>query len=114
MIVISPRIVSSSPPPISLEAKLGVALDVEELGRLEVRREVLVLDVDARDLGRPGQPRVGEGGVDLAELAAERAAHVGDLEADRGMNRVEVPGAGRQGLANLGRSHCCATSLSPL
>src|SRR5205085_7575003 len=96
------------------EAELRVALDVEELGRGEVRREVLVLDVDARHLCRAGHAAVGDRRLDLAELTAERAAHVRDLEPDRGMHRVELPGAGRQGLANLGRSHCCGTSLSPL
>ena len=36
-----------------------------------------------------------EGGVDLAEAALERTAEVLDLEADSGVHRVELPGAGR-------------------
>ena len=39
--------------PLGGEAQLGVPLSVEEVGRLQVRCEVLVLDVDARDLGVP-------------------------------------------------------------
>ena len=53
------------------EADLRVALGVEEVGRLQVAGEVLVLDVDARDLGRAleadGVVTDHEGGVDLAE-----------------------------------------------
>ena len=57
--VISPSTLTVSPSRAirSAEAQLGVPLGVEEVGRLQVRCEVLVLDVDARDLGRAGQAR---------------------------------------------------------
>ena len=89
------------------EAELGMALGVEEVGRLQVGRQVLVLDVDARrPWPRPrGSPRIvvdDQLGLDLAELALERADEVLDLEADRGVDRVELPGAGQRA-ANFSR-----------
>ena len=91
------------------EADLREPLGVEEVGRLEVAGEVLVLDVHARDLGRALEAdRVladDEGGVDLAEAALERPAEVLDLEADSGVHRVELPGAGRSDRQCLSIAH---------
>ena len=41
------------------EAELRIALCVEEVRRLQMRGEVLVLDVDARDLGHALEGRAG-------------------------------------------------------
>ena len=52
--VSSPSIETSSPLrsiAFDDEAELGVLLGVEEVGRLQVAGEVLVVDLDARDLG---------------------------------------------------------------
>ena len=46
-----------------LEAQLRVALRVEELRGLQVRGQVLVLDVDAGDPGRALEGRLGQLGV---------------------------------------------------
>ena len=80
LIVISPRTVDVVAVEVDLvgrEAELRVALGVEEVRRLQVRGEVLVLDVDARDLGRALSvaPLVAdvERRLDLAELALEGA-----------------------------------------
>ena len=70
-----------------------------------MRRQVLVLDVDARDPGRAGQRGAvlvhDQRAIHLAERAAEGADHVRDLEADRGVDGVESPGARRQAPAGL-------------
>ena len=71
--------------------------------------KVLVLDVDARDLCRAleadGVVADDECRVDLAEGALERAAEVGDLEADGRVNGVESPSTGRGDCQNLGYAH---------
>src|SRR5204863_5385498 len=81
------------------EAQLGVPLGVEEVRRLEMRRQVLVLDVHAGDLGRPLERGAlvldGQPGADLVELALEGAGQVRNLEADARVNGVETPSAGR-------------------
>ena len=59
-----------------------MTLGVEEVGRLQMRCEVLVLDVDAVDLGPALEGRLGlvddELRLDLPELALERADEVGN------------------------------------
>ena len=74
-------------------------LGVEEVGRLQVRGEVLVPDVDAGDLGaayeRGALAVDAQLGADLVELALEGAGEVGDLEVDPRMDGVEAPGTGR-------------------
>ena len=90
---VTPLIVSS-PCSRSLvaEGDLREALGVEEVRRLEVAVELLVLDVDARDLGRALEDAVLQGGRVLAEAAAERVrAGVGDFERDVGVDRVGDP-----------------------
>src|SRR5207253_9685987 len=76
-----------------------VSLGVEEVGRLEMGREVFVLDVHARDLGHALERRAlgvdGQLGSDLVELPLELPGEVADLEVDPRMNGVEVPGTGR-------------------
>src|SRR5437773_5546920 len=76
-------------------------------------REVLVFDVDARDVRRALERRAlavdGQLGSDLVELPLERPGEVGDLEVDPRMNGVEVPGTGRGNGQNR-RAHrlCCS------
>src|SRR5438309_668338 len=74
-----------------------------------MRIQVLVLDVDARHLGRAGQACAvavrHQGGLDVPELSAEGPDQVGDLEADRRMDRVEDPGTGGERLPG-----CCRTA----
>src|SRR6187551_1473944 len=81
------------------EAKRRKALRVEEVGRLQMGGEVLVLDVDARDLRAALDAGTGVGdaqlGLHVAELAAESAGEVVDLEADGRMHRIEIPRPGR-------------------
>src|SRR5437660_169014 len=68
--------------------------------------EVLVLDVDARDLGRAGERRAlgvdGQLGSDLVELPLEPPREVGHLEVDARVNGIEVPGTGRGNGENRG------------
>src|SRR5712691_3272705 len=69
-------------------------------------REVLVFDVDARDLRRADEQRAlafdGQLGSDLVELPLERPGEVGNLEVDARVNGVEVPGTGRGNGQNRG------------
>src|SRR4030095_6764703 len=78
--------------------QVRMSFGVEEVRRLEVRAQVLVLDVDARDLRAALEPRPvavhDQLRPDVVELALERAGHVGDLEVDRGVDGIERPGAG--------------------
>src|SRR5439155_820491 len=75
-----------------------VLLGVEEVGRLQMGREVVVFDVDARDLRRTFERRAlafdGQLGSDLVEFPLEPAGEVGNLEVDSRVNGVEVPGTG--------------------
>src|SRR5207248_2671407 len=85
-----------------LEADLRVALGVEELGRLQMGRQVLVLDADR--VGAHGADELGlavlvdvERGVEVLESATEgRDDHVLDREPRSRMNLVELPGPGRK------------------
>ena len=73
-----------------------MALGVEEVGRLEMAVQLLVLHVDARDLRRALEVRALERGGEVGEAAAERVhARVDDLERDVGMDGVCGPRAGR-------------------
>src|SRR5205807_1545534 len=89
----------------------------EEVGRLQVRREVLLLDVHAGDLGRASEdgslPRL-EPGAHLMEFAPEVTGEVPDLESDRGMNRVQGPGPDRQALPGVSRDGHLHSSLSAI
>src|SRR3954454_7892715 len=84
-----------------LVAELGVVLGVEEVRRLEVCRQVLVLHDDRVGVDRPDQLRLPvladlERGVEVLEAAAEcRDDHVLHGEARARMDLVELPGAGR-------------------
>src|SRR5205085_2474901 len=79
------------------EAQLGMALGVEEIGRLKVGLEVLVLDLDRADLRRAGELAVGDGRLEGLQLAAEgRDAQVLDGEADARVDGIGLPGAGRE------------------
>ena len=72
--------VAVTPDVARLEAKLREALDVEEVGRLEVAVQVLVLDDDAGRLDDAFELRLlaaGESGLEVAELAAERGDDLG-------------------------------------
>src|SRR5206468_3597846 len=51
---------------------------------------------------------------DVAELAAEGASEIVDLESDRGMNRVQSPGSERQTLPGVRRGAHLLSSLSAL
>ena len=73
------------------EAEPGKPLGVEELRALQMRLEVRVLDLNARDLGRSAQDAVAQARVEVRERALERAGHVGDAEADGRMNLVDAP-----------------------
>ena len=79
--------------------------------------QVLVLDVDAGDLGRAGQVfavAVRQGGLDVPELSAEGSDQVADLEADRRMDGIEGPGAGGESLPACCRDGHLHSSLSPV
>ena len=104
LIVISPSISTASPSRSSVagEADDRVALGVEELGGEQVRLEVLLLGLDALDAGRAGEPAVGERGVEVGDLPAERRDRVRDLERDAGVDGVRLPGAGRDPGLRLG------------
>src|SRR5712691_10300869 len=79
-----------------LELDLRIALGVEEVRRLQVPVELLVLHVDARDLRRALEARAGERGGEVPEAAAEVVdARVGDLERDVRVDRVGVPDTDR-------------------
>src|SRR5207237_1284096 len=66
---------------VGAERDLGMPLGVEEVRRLEMAGELLVLHVDARDACRTREGRALECGVEVAEAAAEDAdAGVLDLE----------------------------------
>ena len=88
-----------------LEGQLGVVGDVEEVRRREVRREVGVVDVDARRLCDAADALLVEGRLELAERALERRnAHVDDGEADGRVGRVGHP-APRHGRRLDGDAH---------
>ena len=75
-----------------LEGQLGVVGDVEEVRRREVRRQVGVVDVDARRLCDAADALLVEGRLELAERALERRdAHVEDGEAHGRVGRVGHP-----------------------
>src|SRR5712691_3218080 len=78
-------------------------------------REVLVFDVDARDLRRAFERRAlaidGQLGFDLVELPLERPGEVGNLEVDPRVNGVEVPGTG--GNSQNRRAHRLAPLVLP-
>src|SRR5207253_10951530 len=101
-----------------LEGELRMALGVEEVGRLQMGVQVLVLDVDARDPGRAGQAWTvavrHQGGLDVPEVSAEGPDQVADLEADRRMDRIESPGAGGDSLPGCCRDGHLHSSLSPV
>src|SRR2546421_1443593 len=97
---------------LGAEAELGVALGVEEVGPLQVGGEVLLVDIDARDL-RPALERClltvdRELGSDLVEVALERPGEVGDLEVDPRMDRIKVPGSGRGYRQSAVHGVCCS------
>src|SRR5204862_4182444 len=65
------------------ERDLGEALRVEEVGRLEMAVQLLVLDVDRRDLRAAVERVARQRGAEVAEAAAERVhTRVPDLERD--------------------------------
>src|SRR3954470_3174286 len=84
-----------------LVAELGVVLDVEEVRRLEVGGEVLVLDDDRVRVHDPDEMRRAvladlEGGVEVLEAATEgRHDHVLDREARARVDLVQLPTARR-------------------
>src|SRR4029079_18058948 len=88
------------------EADLGEALGVEEVWRLEVAVQLLVLGVHAGDLGRGGADAVLQAGRIVVEAAAERVrARVGDLERDVRVHRIGAPVAGRRSLGGGDGGH---------
>ena len=104
LIVSSPSISIVSPSRVILfETKrhLGVALGVEELGGEQVGLEVLLLDLDARDLGDALQLAVDEGCLEVRHLTRERRDGVRHLEGDAGVDGVRLPRAGRDALLCL-------------
>jgi hypothetical protein len=82
------------------EVDLGVVRAVEEVGRLQVTREVLVFDDDRVDRDCPLEARLAvltdrEGAVVVLETAAEvRDDHVLDGKADMRVDLVDAPGPG--------------------
>jgi len=76
------------------EGQFGVGLGVEEVRSLQVRGEVLVLDLNGGDLRGAVQHAVGDGGVEVAERSVEGARHVVDGEPDARMDLVDLPCAG--------------------
>src|SRR3954447_15204216 len=66
-----------------LEAQLREALRVEELGALQVRRQVRVLHLDAADLRCPAQRSVSQASAELRERALKASGHVGNPKSDR-------------------------------
>src|SRR5262249_26858748 len=78
------------------ERDLRVPLGIEEVGRLEVGLQVLVLDLDARDLRLAGELAVLEGRLAVRQLAGEGGdAEVLDGEADARVDGIGLPRAGR-------------------
>jgi hypothetical protein len=89
------------------ESQLGGLLSVEELGREQVCREVLVHDLEAVGTRRARQLRRSilserEGRIEGGERGLEGAGHVGEREADARVHGVELPGAGPEDLLR-----CC-------
>src|SRR5438874_442284 len=90
---------------------------VEEVLALEVGRELGVPDVDAvrpdRSLDALERAIAGlDPALEAGELAPEgRDAEVLDLEADRRMDRIDVPGPGRKGYGCLLGCRCHADSF---
>ena len=85
----------------AVKLHLGVALGVEELGRLQVGLQVLVLQAEAGDARRALQLAVDECCVEVGDLAAERRDGVGDFEGDARVDGVGLPRAGRERLLSL-------------
>ena len=117
LIVISPATTTDSLSRSTSSAtnrSVGEALGVEEVGRLQVRGEVLVLHVHACDLRAALDTGAGVSGVELnlhvAELTAECAGEVVDLEADSRMDWIEVPGTRRK--LGLTRNHVVLLSCA--
>ena len=88
-------------------------LGVEEVGGLEVGVALLVAGVDRVDVDGGGDRRGavlgdGDGTFETVERAADLAHHqMADREVDRGMHRVQRPGAGGQ----IG-GDCCGHDVS--
>ena len=80
--------------------------------------EVLVLHVNARDVGRAREDRSLLGHVevrgDLPELSTESAGEIVDLESDRRMDRIQGKGPDRQRLPGVCRDAHLHSSLSTL
>src|SRR4051794_3287773 len=90
---------------LRLEAELGAALGVEEVGTLEVSLEVLVLDLDRGDLRGARQDTIADLRVEVVERAGKGAGHVVDGKADVRVDLVDGPGACGYGL-RFGGAHC--------
>jgi hypothetical protein len=102
---------------VGAERDLGIPLGVEEVRRLEMAGELLVLHVDARDARRAGEGRALEGGVEVAEAAAEDAdTGVLDLERDVRVDGVCDPrgAGGSEGCGGFHRAHLRACLLRRL
>src|SRR4051794_31542475 len=87
-------VVAVDPDVGGLERNVRVALGIEEVRRLQMRCQVLVLYLDRADRNRAGELAVLELRVDLFEAAAEGGHEVLDAEVGAGVNGGEVPGAG--------------------
>src|SRR5262249_35033009 len=78
------------------ERDLGMTLGVEEVGRLEVGLQVLVLDLDALDARLADELAVLEGRLEVRQLTGEGGdAEVLDSEADARVDGIGLPRAGR-------------------
>src|SRR5262249_43386138 len=78
------------------ERDLGMALGIEEVGRLEVSLQVLVLHLDALDARLADELAVLQRGLEVRQLTREGGdAEVLDREADARVDRIGLPGAGR-------------------
>src|SRR4029078_4104224 len=89
-----------------LEVELGVRRRLEEVGRLEVLGQLVVVDVDARRLRRAPEARLVEARLEGGERAPERRdAPVDDSAGGPGMGRVERPGATRNHYCVDGAAH---------
>src|SRR4051812_17745195 len=101
-----------------LVAQLGVVLDVEEVSRLQVGGQVLVLDDDRVGLHGADELRLAvladlERRVEVLEAAAEgRDDHVLDREARARMNLVELPRSGRDLLLSCYRHFSASVESS--
>src|SRR5829696_2946126 len=82
-----------------------MALGVEELGALQVRLEVRVLHLHARDVSRALERPVAKLGREGRKGSLEGPGHVLHAEPDLGVHGVRGPGSDRNGLACLGGAH---------